>query len=86
MEVSTLLPRGVRLEALDIDPQRRAGGAGAGQAIDDARAILEMDADALMRRIRAVDRIVIGEIIGVGDLQRAILLALEAGAGRRAAP
>src|SRR5579871_3165813 len=40
-----------RLVALDIDAQRRADRARAGQAIDDARAALEHHAHALMGRI-----------------------------------
>ena len=49
---------GVVLVALDVDAQRRAGGAGAREAEDDAGAALEEDADALVRADRAVDRVV----------------------------
>ena len=62
--VSTLLARRVGLEALEVDAERRAFGAGARQAKHDARAVVEDDADALLRRHRAVDRIGVGEVVG----------------------
>ena len=62
---------GVGLEALDIDPQGGAGGAGAGQAVDDARAVREQDADALVLADRAVDRVGVGEVVGGRDLEGA---------------
>ena len=62
---------------LDVDAQRRAHGPRSGQPIDDARAALEHHSDALIGRIRAVDRIMIGEII-----RRLDLVAAEALAGK----
>src|SRR3990167_5285665 len=59
--------RPVGLVALDIDADGRPAGAGPRQAEDDARAALEEDADPLPGRARAVDRIVVGEIVGVPD-------------------
>jgi hypothetical protein len=47
-----LLAPGVGLEALEIDAQGRAFGAGAREAKDDARAVVEADADALPGRDR----------------------------------
>ena len=38
----------VGLEALEVEAQGGAGGAGAGEAEDDARAVGEQDADALV--------------------------------------
>ncbi len=64
--------------ALDVDADRSAGGAGARQAEDDARAAFEQDADALVLAHRFVDRIVIGEVIGMRDLE-----ALDRSAGKR---
>ena len=61
--VVLILPRGIGFEALDIDPERRPGRAGARKAIDDAAAVLEMKTDTLVLRVRAVHRIVISEII-----------------------
>src|SRR5690606_37351879 len=54
---------GVRFVALDVDAQRRAGGAGAGKAEDHAAAALEQDADALLRADGAVDRVGLGKIV-----------------------
>ncbi len=62
-----VVPAGIGLVAFDIDAQRGARRAGAGEAVDDARAVLEQQADSLARGARAVDRIVIGEIIGLVD-------------------
>src|SRR4051794_16502748 len=56
-----VLPRLVRLVALDVDPQRRPRRPGAGEAVDDTRAVLEHDADALVGADRAVDRVDVGE-------------------------
>ena len=53
---------------LDIDAQRRADRSGAGQPVDDAQVAFEHHPDALIGRVRAVDRIVIGEIIRGLDL------------------
>ena len=72
------VPGRVGFVALDIDAQGRARGAGAGQAEDDARAAFEQDADALVAAHRLVDRVVIGEIVGGGDRQRA-----DTGSGQR---
>ena len=69
----------VGLVALDVDAERGAGGAGAGEAEDDAAAAFEHDADALVRRDRAVDRIVVGEVVGGGDLEAGELGAGEGG-------
>ena len=44
----------VGLELFDVDTQRRAAGAGAGQPVDDARAVGKTDAQALVARDAAV--------------------------------
>ena len=49
--------RRVGLVALEIDTQRRAFGAGAREAEDDARTVRQTDADALRGADRAVDRV-----------------------------
>ena len=74
-----ILSGGVRLVFFDIDVDRCARGAGAGQAVDDARAVREQDANALPRPQPIVDRVVIGEIIGRFDFQRAKALAGQGG-------
>ena len=63
---------------LDIDAQRRADRTRSGKPVDDARAALEHDPDALIGRVRAVDRIVIGEIV-----RRLDLMGAEGLAGKR---
>ena len=50
--------------ALQVQAQGGALGARAGQAQHDARAIRHDDADALLRRHRAVDRVGVAEIVG----------------------
>ncbi|MNY63052.1 hypothetical protein D3C86_1999640 [compost metagenome] len=66
---------GVRLVTFDINADRRARGPSAGKAEDDAAAAVEQYANALVLRNGTVDRIVIGKVIGGGDLQRAETLA-----------
>ena len=55
--------RGVRFEALEINPQRRRLGAGARQAEHRPRPAIEQDPDALMLGHRPVDRIDIAKIV-----------------------
>ena len=69
----------VVLVALDVDAQGGAGGAGAGEAEDDAAAALEQDADALLRRDGAVDGVLVGEVVGGGDLEAGDLRAGQGG-------
>ncbi len=54
----------VLLIALDIDAQSRSFGSGSREAVNDAGATFEENSDALVLRDRAVDRILIGEIVG----------------------
>ena len=57
------------LVALDVDAEGGAGGAGAGEAEDDAAAAFEHHADALVLRDGAVDGVLVGEVVGGGDLR-----------------
>ena len=66
LRVEVVLGR-VRLEALEVDAQGRALGAGAREAHDGASATFEADADALLLRTRAVDRVGVGEVVGRDD-------------------
>ena len=70
---------GVGFVAFDIDAERCAGGAGAGQAEDDAGAAGKEHAHTLMLAHRFVDRIVIGEVVCLLDLQAAEALAGQGG-------
>ena len=65
--VGMIVLRGIGLVALDIDAQRRAARAGAGQPEDDARVAAEQDLHALVLADRAVDRIDVGEILRALD-------------------
>ena len=58
------------LVTLQIDAQRRALGAGAGQAEDDARSAREQHADALVAAERAIDRIGVGKVVRCRDAKR----------------
>src|SRR5882724_13041283 len=58
---------GIGFVALDVDTQGGAGGAGAGESIDDTGAIREQDAQALSACARTVDGIQIGEVVGAAD-------------------
>src|SRR5690625_7097482 len=60
-----------RFGALQIDTKRRARGAGAGQAEHRAAATVKEDAHALMLCDRAIDRVVIFEIISRLDTETA---------------
>jgi hypothetical protein len=53
---------------LHVEAQRRAFRAGAGEATDDARAVVKQDAYALMLAPAAVNRICVAEIICVCDV------------------
>ena len=57
----------VGFEPFEINAQRRARGAGAGQPVDDPGAALQLDADPLPLRHREVDRVGIGELVGGRD-------------------
>ena len=75
----------VGLEPLQIHPQRRAFGAGAGQAIDDPRAAFQLDPDPLPLRNRPVHRVGVGEFVGGGDRELSARAARAGSRGRGAA-
>src|SRR5581483_12296127 len=67
--------RAGRLVTLEIQPERRAARAGAREAHDDPRRLAEDHSQALIDGERAVDRILIAELIGFADRPFAELLA-----------
>src|SRR5271165_925205 len=77
------MARRVCLEGFQIDPQRRALGAGARQAEDRAGAAIEHHAHALPGADRSVGRVLVGEIVNPGYGQGAEYLA---GKRRQAGP
>ena len=58
-----MVVRDIRVVGFQIDAQGRAFCAGAGQAVDDARAVGEDDADALACADRAIDRVGVAEVV-----------------------
>src|SRR5919198_2726436 len=66
-------------EAFEVDAQRRACRARAGEAQYDARAVFEEDADALARGRRAVHRVRVAEVVGALDAALAERRARERG-------
>src|SRR6185312_8968154 len=59
------------LISFEVEPQRSAHSAGSAEPEDDTAAVDEADTNALPPADRAIHRIVIGEVIGIGDLQAA---------------
>ena len=53
--------------AFQVDAQRRTGGAGAGQPVDDPCTITEYQANALMSGFAVIDRIAVVKIVGSLD-------------------
>src|SRR5436309_1381929 len=57
------------LVTLQIETQRCPYGSGSAEAEHDPGAIGKADSDALAGTYRAIDRVVVGEIIGIGHLE-----------------
>lgn len=55
---------------LDVQTDRRALAAGAGETDDEPRAVLERDVQALVLAHGVVDRVGVGKVASLGDLER----------------
>src|SRR4051812_15862056 len=56
----------------EVNPQRGPDGSGSAQPQHDPAAIGKADADALLGTHRIIDRIMVGKIVGVADLEAVI--------------